>query len=205
MPLRAVLLLMLVPLAGCARFTASQEVLIEDAIQLSNVTVADSLYGAIVLLMAEAGEIAWGRQRIGRMPRRARTQPTRWLLEQIQTNGVVDADDLQAWKKHAPIAALTSPCEPTTQLNMLQLDRDVFALAGTLVHERTHALCVTHPRSQKRLDNLCDPAYVFGDLTETLARHRDADARLRVLRPLCPALCQRLYDADVVFACTPPK
>lgn len=196
---------MLVPLAGCARFTASQELLIEDAIALSNATVADSLFGSIVLHMGEADEIAWGRQRVRRMPARARTQPTRWLLNEIQTNGVLDLGDLRPWKKHAPIAALTSPCEPNTQLNLLQLDRDVFALAGTLVHERTHALCVTHPRSQKRLDNICDPAYVFGDLTETLARHRDADARLRVLRPLCPALCQRLYDADVVFACTPPE
>ncbi|GAB5521356.1 MAG: hypothetical protein RhofKO_36070 [Rhodothermales bacterium] len=179
--------------------------MIEDAIHLSNATVADSLYGAIILEMAEADEIAWGRKRTRRMPRRARRHPTRWLLQQIQANGVLDLADLRAWKKHAPIAALTSPCEPNTQLNLLQLDRDVFALAGTLVHERTHALCVTHPESQKRLDNLCDAAYIFGDLTETLARHRDADARLRIRRPLCPALCQRLYDADVVFACTPPE
>lgn len=63
---------MLPLLAGCARFSASQELLIEDAIALSNATVADSLFGTIVLQMGEADEIAWGRQRVRRMPRGAR-------------------------------------------------------------------------------------------------------------------------------------
>lgn len=98
--------------------------------------------------------------------------------------------------------AVTTRCTDETFLNVDRLKRDAESLANTLVHERMHGLCYAH-QTQLRDDSVCDPAYVLGDLAETVLRDRAARAGRQPLQPVayarlvCARLCGRLRAADI--------
>lgn len=200
--MRRALLLCLLPLAACAGgpatvpddFSAAQRARLAAALRIGEAALADSTFGAVVEEMAAAGEVVWRRRHRQRLPDSV-AHPTRWLLRHVRAHGLFPADSLRVWpesRRQTRTTAVTTACHGATALNVFKLDRDMFAIANTLVHERTHTLCQKHGPRSGRAPNRCDAAYVFGDLAEMLAAYRATGAATQPRQTLCPALHARL-------------
>jgi hypothetical protein len=80
----------------------------------------------------------------------------------------------------------------------LSASRPWTAIVNTLTHERVHSFGVEHGTDQSRAPNVCDSAYIWGDVAEALLRHREEGQPVRPREDLCPAVHQYLNAQGIV-------
>jgi hypothetical protein len=204
-PMKMLPLLLPILLAGC--FTHGQKQLVTQAVGLTRVAIQDPLFTEVVLELDRMQAIEWDTARTNELPEAARAEPTRWLLRQYQEHGPFEVAEVNAWIKWREpwtiTTAATTPGDDETYLNIFKLGRSRFSVANTLLHERAHTFCQVHPVTQTRADNLCDAAYVFGDLAEVVTRYREEGMPAAPDQKLCPALCDVLRARGLIGQCEP--
>ncbi|HEU0299886.1 MAG TPA: hypothetical protein VFR37_10535 [Longimicrobium sp.] len=191
-------------------FDARQTGLITDAVRRANSITSDTTFVAVLREMEIAREIDWGRRRRRLIPRSAQSAPTAWLVGRFATEGNYRVSDVGVGTtfSYPPTTAVTTACIPfsttcalVTHVSPAWVTRTsqmINALANTLVHERVHSYGQMHGLSQKRGPNMCDAAYVIGDLAESLLRRRDEGAPIVPRQVLCRKLRRRLVARGVV-------
>jgi|KBSMisStaDraftv2_1062788.scaffolds.fasta_scaffold148297_4 hypothetical protein len=129
----------------------------------------------------------------------AHDSPATPIIARYAEDGLFRSDQVQPWRPwgmmFSSATASTAPGSATTGLNVWKLDRRVPAVANTLVHERAHSFGFLHRCGETRAANLCDVAYVAGDLAEALSSHSCPG------EPVCPALAAELQKRGLVKDC----
>jgi hypothetical protein len=189
-------------------FTPEQIALLAEAVVRANSMTSDTTFVAVLTEMERAQEIDWGRRKRRLLPRTALASPTRWLLDRFATEGNYRVTDIGVGDfTFPPTTAMTTACIPFNPTCALQttlapgyvtVDATINALANTLVHERVHSFGQAHGRRQTRRANLCDAAYIMGDLAEVLLARRDEGAPVKPRQALCGKLHRRLLARRVV-------
>jgi hypothetical protein len=196
-------LLLVLLLPGCV-FTPRQRVLVNEAIAHTSVAVQDPLLTEIVLELDQQRAIEWDSLRIKALPADAQADPNGWLLRQYAERGPYEYHEVNAWfplNLFSITKAATTPGDTVTYLNVRKLRRSSFSVANTLFHERAHSFGQIHPVDQTRATNLCDAAYVYGDLAAILTRYRAENTPVEPEETLCPALCESLRRRGLVSSC----
>jgi hypothetical protein len=198
------------PVSGSeADFTPSQRALLAEAIAQANRITSDTAFLTILREMEVSGEIEWGRKRRRLLPRAARRAPIAWLLNRFEAEGNYGSDDIGVSEvSYPPTTAVTTACIPfspscalITEISPSYVTATTTmknALANTLVHERVHSFGQQHGWSQARGPNMCDAAYVVGDLAESLLRSRDEGTSIVPRQALCGKLHRRLVARRIV-------
>ena len=129
----------------------------------------------------------------------AEANPAGWVLGQYASAGLFRRDQVRAWHPlklmFTSTTAVTTPGVDSTGLNVWLLNRSVDSIMNTLVHERVHSFGFVHREGQTRPANVCDAAYVAGDLAEVLNSGKCPD------EGVCPALSEELVTRRVVKSC----
>lgn len=216
----AVLLLTTGALSGCVTgaarrsappFTPEQADLLRRAIATADSIVTDPVFRSVARGMEEWGSVDWRENRGKLLPEEAVPGRTQWLLARFGKEGNYRMEDVHprrargtgttAWTRACRPSSPTCRLETDVNLNVVYVDsgRTIYALANTLIHERVHSFGQVHGASQYRADNVCDVAYVLGDMAEALLRHRAERAPIRPREDLCPALHERLEARGIVL------
>ncbi len=205
------LLVCIALITGCSATQVTDEYpKIQDAIVLQAEVVNDPLFTEVLTELESNGAINWGDNRTTSVHEDLSQYPSNlaWALEQFSILGPYSQNDVFLWRKWNPksdtIASTLSCTEDkkfnTTKLNKWTLDRDVLKIANTLVHEKGHSFCLTHP-SQDRTTNQCDFTYISGDLAEAILVHRQNLKTREFDEPMCPALCASLEARGMLHGC----
>lgn len=200
------LLVCIALITGCAATQVTDEYpKVQDAIVLQTEVVNDPLFTEILTELESNGAINWDDNRTGSVKEDLNQYPSNlaWALEQFSTRGPYSQNDVFLWRKWNPwssTTAVTNACGNSTKLNKWKLDRDKLKIANTLVHERGHSFCLTHP-SQDRTTNQCDFTYISGDLAEAILIHRQNLKTREFDKPMCPALCASLEARGMLHGC----
>ncbi|HYW06555.1 MAG TPA: hypothetical protein VE913_06350, partial [Longimicrobium sp.] len=102
------------------------------------------------------------------------------------------------WPNASTVTSSVVACADTAKVNVDKLNRSARAVAGTMIHERAHGFCHRH-RVNGRSENLCDFAYLAGDLTIVIDRYRANGSRpIRSEGRSCSALTNRLRQLGVI-------
>lgn len=206
MLMRYIRMAFVVALLSACSFTTREHALVSDAHAIGTRTVGDPLFREIVLELSSAGGIDWSGERARHFPAEARVAPDEWLLEQFAAHGLFHVDSIRPWAKLLPpwshTKATSYACGPTVKLNVLRLRRSEYSVANTLVHERVHSFCQIHPESQERPPNVCDAAYVYGELAEIIARYRSGEETVTPTEEPCPSLCAALLRRGITARCS---
>lgn len=190
-------------------FTSADTALITRAVSLANSITADTAFAAVLREMEAAREIDWGRRKRRLLPRESKRAPTGWVVGRFAAEGNYGLRDVGAGTfSYPPTTAMTKACVPFSTSCPLRTrlapgyvaytGQRINALANTLVHERVHSFGQIHGRRQTRGANLCDAAYVMGDLAESLLEHRAQGAPIAPRQVLCRALHRRLAARRIV-------
>lgn len=195
--------------ASRGQFTAAQLSLITAALVRADSVTADSQFQSTLLQMATEGELQWTEKNFRLIPDSVRSSATQWILHRFSAEGNYRLLDVFAKRKRSSTTAWTTACIPynpecslQTALNTRYVyvapDRTIYAITNTLVHERVHSFGQEHGESQYRWDNVCDAAYILGDLAEAILRRRAEGTPIEPRERLCPALETRLRTLGIV-------
>jgi hypothetical protein len=176
-----------------------------EAISLQRKAVNDPLFVEVLNEMESKRAIDWDQNRTHSVKENLTSYSSNveWALEQFSTRGLYTTSSVYLWRKWNPwssTTAITNACGPNTKLNKWKLGRDSFSIANTLIHERGHSFCLTHP-SQDRPTNKCDFNYVSGDLALSILAHKHGLKHQNFTTPMCPALCESLKSRDMPQGC----
>lgn len=191
-----------------AHFTPAQRHAITRSIQLGSSALNHPLFSAVLDSLDRQSAIEWSEARLEPLPVGARARPTHWVFGEFKRRGHFRTDSILPYRSFWPwskTVAKTTPGTDATWLNVRKLGRhlDTLSYVNTLIHERTHSFRVLHPESQARDRNVCDAGYIFGDLAEAIARHRENRAsQTGGSEAPCPALCRELLRAGVATECS---
>ena len=207
--LLAVILGLSVGIAGCTGFTARKETAIEDAIALQDRAIEAPLFAEILTELEAEDAIVWpGDSLKGEREDRLAAAPneTAWLLTRFEDRGGFKEREIGPWRRWTPAyerQAKTEPCEEALRLNKWMASQSPYRLANVLVNNRVRAFCYRDSETTyDRSSQMCDPAFVSGDLAEALVAH--FDGRLRhdfTAGKMCPALCDALAERGIRSAC----
>lgn len=158
-------------------FTDANRQRLQEALSIANEVIKDSLFLNILKELDQKGKIDWGNSRISSLPPEARQAPGAFILEQFRSRGLNKLEEFQAyeWRPGSNTTA-SSYCDSLPKINVNKLDRDLDDISGTIIHERIHTFCQTHV-SNFRPRNLCDLAYIAGDLSIAIYNYRAAGSK----------------------------
>lgn len=188
---------------SCAVKKGADFPIIVQSTNMQQAVIDDDLFFKILREMEEEKSIDWSKGRLNSVNVEELAKygdSISWLIDKYKTMGVYTIDEVFVWKKFNPFSAttaVTNVCGKTTKLNNRKLDRSKYSVLNTLIHERVHSFCTTHP-SQKREGNECDPAYVAGDLAHVLALYRDKQDLSTYKKTLCPGLKSKLIEHNIL-------
>ncbi|CAL2059276.1 hypothetical protein [Tenacibaculum sp. 190524A05c] len=177
---------------------------VKKAINLQKEVIDHPLFKKILLELEQEGAIDWSEGRTSSIQEDLSNYEsnTHWLLEQFKKKRGYHKDVVFLWRKFNPFSktkAATYPCKDSTKLNKWRLKRDKYSILNTLIHERVHSFCHIHPRNkQTKRENLCDAAYIAGDLSEAIISNKMGIKERRMSLPICPALIQKIDDYELV-------
>lgn len=203
--IRSIVPLLSLALCACS-FSAEQRSNVTTAIGYQNSVLSDRIFREVLEELDRNGAIEW----TDRLDDTAEAQAARfstrleWLLAQFTREGGLAQSQISAWRKWNPFSSTTASTTPhnITRLNLWRLTSDPISLANTLTHERVHFFGVIHPQSQSRSANKCDPAYIAGDLAESILATRSGVEQREVTDDVCPALCTAIARRGLWSPCT---
>jgi hypothetical protein len=201
------ILLILSFITGCATTTVTDQYpQVNEAIALQKEAINDPLFKEILTELESKNAIDWKDNRTSSVKEdlSAYTTNLAWALEQFSVRGPYTNDSVYLWRKWNPLSsttAVTTTCDNSTKLNKWKLSRDNLAIANTLVHERGHSFCLTHP-TQDRHTNQCDFAYISGDLAESILAHKRGLKHRNFIVPMCLELCNSLKSRGMPHGCS---
>lgn len=182
---------------------------VSESVALQQEVLANPLFAEILRELEQGNGIEWSR-RTGSVEEDLAmySSNTEWAISKFETEGSYTVEQVGFWWKWNPgssTTAATVTCGETTRLNRWRLDRNTLAITNTLIHERNHSFCLTHPDDQTRPTNKCDFSYISGDLAESLLVASHGEANHVMSSPMCPSLCAVLEDRDLPHGCKPEE
>lgn len=185
--------------------TEIQPTKVSEAVTLQYEILKSPLFSEVLRELERENAIDWER-RTASVADDLSSYPTytEWALSKFKKEGPYKKEDIGFWRKWNPwssTTAATVTCGNSMRLNKWQLNRSVLAIANTLIHERNHSFCLTHPDDQTRTTNKCDFSYVSGDLAESILAFSRGDTQHKLKGPMCPALCKALEARGMPHAC----
>lgn len=158
-------------------FTEANKQILQQALNIGNEIIKDSLFLNILKELDQKGKIEWGSSRISSLPSEARQAPGAFILEQFRLKGLNKLEEFQAyeWRPGSSTTA-SSYCDNLPKINVNRLDRDLDDISGTIIHERIHTFCQIHLKNTRSGD-LCDFAYIAGDLSIAIYNYRAAGSK----------------------------
>jgi hypothetical protein len=194
-----IILICLVILTGCITTKGVQNETVKEAINLQTNAISDPLFSKIMKELEESGDIDWQTGSMNSVEEDLTKYESKidWLLSKYKADKVYDENSVFLWRKWNPLSsttAVTSTCNNSTKLNKWRLKRDKYSILNTLIHERVHSFCLTHPDTQTREANKCDASYLAGDLTEVILLYRSGKKERLMNKPMCPELEKKIKE-----------
>ena len=180
---------------------------INDALRLQQNAISSPLYAEIFTELETTGAITWKTNTLVSNPlnnRQSYSSNTEWLLANYNEKGMAEANNLSFYKsfwRKSKTTAKVKTCSSTVKINIRKINgsRDKFSWANTLLHERIHSFCLQHTGGQTRPANMCDMAYIVGDLAEAVLIAQTEGTATKSYPNVCPALCEALSARDITY------
>lgn len=192
---------------GESTFSDSQRQILTNAIQQADIIISDTLFQRVIQQLEQNHGVEWTSEKSRLLPPHIGMAFGSWMRGRFATEGNYSIDEVRARTRISRTTAWTTACKwdndscalrTTLNTRFVTPERSIHAIMNTLIHERVHSFGMEHGKSQYRADNLCDEAYVYGDVAEALVRHRAEGAAVTPRQRLCPAVQQHLIQMGVV-------
>jgi hypothetical protein len=181
-------------------FTEEHTRILQDALVIAVRVTEDTLFNQIITELADSDEIDWGSNRLSSIPRARRNAPTAFILSELDSRGMNNISDFQAyvWEPGSNTTGSVLACDTLPKVNVNLLTRSLRSIAGTMVHERVHSFCQKHRYNSKDRDG-CDLAYHAGSLAIAIDAFRENGSRpFRSRSEICDALRKRLVSRGIL-------
>lgn len=192
-----------IALSGCISTKGIKNEKVQSAIYLQSEVINDPLFSKLLIELENEDKIDWQKGSTSQLKENLEDYQNRayWLLDMFKKRGGYDSSSVSIWRKWNPwssTTAVTNTCGNSTKLNKWKLKRDKFSIVNTLIHERVHSFCLTHPNEQTRELNKCDISYIAGDLAEILLLKKNGIKKRIMDKPICQALVEKVESYDLI-------
>lgn len=193
--------------ARLAEFSDRQRAVLTTALQRADTIIADTTYTNVIGHLERSGIVEWTPRKSALLPQHIGMTYGSYMRGRFATEGNYQLSDIKARYKNSKTTGWTTACpwdredcrlETYLNTKFMTPDRPMHAYVNTLIHERLHSFGMEHGDSQKRADNLCDAAYVYGDVAEALLRYRMGGTAIVPRERLCRGVHDYLVELGIV-------
>lgn len=173
-------------------FTSTQQTQLQKAVGLANTVLQDPLFERLII--SASAHFPWDNRRLDKVNQDQRHNPVLFFLNQYRVRGLPDVQHFVGRNDYEKktVTASTKPCSETINFNVNNLDqRQIYFIAGTIVHERMHSFCFQHRSNNiNKIYNSCDMAYHMGHIAIALSLYRAN--RSTAVKPPKVKMCKSL-------------
>jgi hypothetical protein len=193
--------------ARLTEFSDRQRAVLTTALQWADTMIADTTYTNVIGHLERSRIVEWTPIKYALLPPHIGMTYGSYMRGRFATEGNYQLTDIKARYKNSKTTGWTTACrwdredcrlETYLNTKFMTPNRPMHAYVNTLIHERLHSFGMQHGDNQERAPNLCDAAYVYGDVAEALLRHRMSGTAIVPRERLCPGVHDYLVQLGIV-------